>query len=81
VQAFVFAGQFLLLFLLQKTGGPVLLSLLGSVGAVVGVPVAIFLQGESPPEGLLLGASLIALGVVLVTYGGVKMATSIPDKG
>ena len=76
VQAFVFAGQFLLLFLLQKTGGPVLLSLLGSVGAVVGVPVAIFLQGESPPEGLFLGASLIALGVVLVTYGGVKMAAS-----
>ena len=76
VQAFVFAGQFLLLFLLQKTGGPVLLSLLGSVGAVVGVPVAIFLQGERPPEGLFLGASLIALGVVLVTYGGVKMAAS-----
>lgn len=76
VQAFVFAGQFLLLFLLQKTGGPVLLSLLGSVGAAVGVPVAIFLQGESPPEGLFLGASLIALGVVLVTYGGVKMAAS-----
>lgn len=80
VQAFVFAGQFLLLFLLQKTGGPVLLSLLGSVGAVVGVPVAIFLQGESPPEGLFLGASLIAFGVVLVTYGGVKMATSVADK-
>lgn len=76
VQAFVFAGQFLLLFLLQKTGGPVLLSLLGSVGAAVGVPVAIFLQGERPPEGLFLGASLIALGVVLVTYGGVKMAAS-----
>ena len=75
VQAFIFAGQFLLLFLLQKTGGPVLLSLLGAVGAVVGVPVAIFLQGETPPEGLFLGASLIALGVVLVTWGGVKMAT------
>ena len=50
-----------------------LLSLLGAVGAVVGVPVAIFLQNESPPEGLILGASLIALGVILVTYGGVKM--------
>lgn len=73
VQAFIFAGQFLLLFLLQKTGGPVLLSLLGSVGAVVGVPVAIFLQGEAPPDGLILGASLIALGVGLVTWGGVKM--------
>lgn len=73
LQAFIFAGQFLLLFLLQKTGGPVLLSLLGSVGAIVGVPVAIFLQGESPREGLLLGASLITLGIVLVTWGGMKM--------
>ena len=75
VQACIFAGQFLLLFLLQKTGGPVLLSLLGAVGAVVGVPVAVFLQGEASPEGLLLGASLIALGVGLVTWGGKKMAT------
>lgn len=75
VQACVFAGQFLLLFLLQKTGGPVLLSLLGAVGAVVGVPIAIFLQGERPPEGLFLGATLIAIGVALVTWGGVKMAT------
>lgn len=75
VQACVFAGQFLLLFLLQKTGGPVLLSLLGSVGAIVGVPVAIFLQGESPPEGLFLGGLLIATGVVLVTWGGTKIST------
>lgn len=73
LQAFIFAGQFQLLFLLQKTGGPVLLSLLGSVGAIVGVPVAVFLQGESPPDGLILGASLIALGVALVKWGGMKM--------
>lgn len=69
VQSLVFAGMFLLLFLLQKTGGPVLLSLLGSVGAVVGVPVAIFLQGEAPPEGLFLGAALIAGGIALLTLG------------
>lgn len=80
VQAGLFAGQFLLLFVLQKTGGPVLLSLLGSVGAVVGVPVAIFLQGENPPAGLFLGASLIALGVALVTWGGVKMSAKIVKK-
>lgn len=73
LQAFIFAGQFLLLFLLQKTGGPVLLSLLGAVGAIFGVPIAVFLQGEAPPDGLLLGASLIALGVALVTWGGMKM--------
>lgn len=80
VQAGLFAGQFLLLFVLQKTGGPVLLSLLGSIGAVVGVPVAIFLQGENPPAGLFLGASLIALGVALVTWGGVKMSAKIVKK-
>lgn len=80
IQAFVFAAQFLLLFLLQKTGGPVLLSLLGAVGALVGVPVAIFLQGESPPEGLFMGASLIALGVILVTYGGIKMTIAVEKK-
>lgn len=72
VQSVVFAGLFLLLFLLQKTGGPVLLSLLGSVGAVVGVPVAIFLQGEVPPDGLFLGAALIAAGVALLTHGNIK---------
>ncbi|MGP4714793.1 MULTISPECIES: DMT family transporter [unclassified Psychrobacter] len=74
VQAIIFAVQFVLLFVLQKTGGPVLLSLLGAVGAIVGVPVAVLLQGEAPPEGLILGGSLIALGVMLVTWGGMKMA-------
>lgn len=77
IQMLVFAAQFLLLFLLQKTGGPVMLSLLGAVGAVVGVPIAIFLQGETPPEGLLIGASLIAAGVLLVTWGGMKGAAVV----
>lgn len=73
VQAVVFAGQFWLLFVLQKTGGPVLLSLLGSVAAVVGVPVAIYLQGEAPPEGLFPGATLIVLGIILLTLGKAKL--------
>ncbi|MBP5978945.1 MAG: DMT family transporter [Halomonas sp.] len=72
IQSVVFAGQFLLLFLLQKTGGPVLLSLLGSVGAVVGVPVAIWLQGEAAPEGLLPGALLIGTGIALLHIGKTK---------
>lgn len=81
VQVLVFAGQFLLLFLLQKTGGPVLLSLLGSVGAVVGVPIAVLLQNEAVPDGLLPGASLIALGVALVTWGGMKAAAAHKGEG
>lgn len=80
LQSVVFAGMFFLLFLLQKTGGPVLISLLGAVGAVVGVPVAIFLQGEAAPQGLAVGAGLIALGVAMLTLGQqheskTKMAT------
>lgn len=77
VQAVVFAGQFLLLFLLQKSGGPVFLSLLGSVGAVVGVPVAILLQGETAPEGLLLGILLIGAGIALLNIGKAKQ---VPDR-
>ena len=72
LQAFIFATQFQLLFVLQKAGGPVLLSLLGSTAAVFAVPIAIFLQGEPPPKGLALGALLIALGVAFVTWGGLK---------
>ncbi|WP_250162681.1 DMT family transporter [Psychrobacter sp. WY6] len=85
LQAFIFAGQFQLVST-QKRVARFLLSLLGSVGAIVGVPVAVFLQGESPPDGLILGASLIALGVALVTWGGMKMMTlskqklEVPDK-
>jgi len=78
IQSAVFAGMFLLLFLLQKTGGPVLLSLLGSVGALVGVPVAIFLQGEAPPGGLLFGAVLIAAGVILLTLGNNQRVNPSP---
>ncbi|MFD0858621.1 EamA family transporter [Roseovarius aquimarinus] len=76
LQAGLFAGQFLLLFALQKHGGPVLLSLLGSVAAIFAVPVAIFLLNEAPPEGLGYAAPLIALGVALVTWGGARKETS-----
>jgi len=77
-QACVFAAQFQVLFLLQKTGGPVLLSLLGSVGAVVAVPVAIYLQNEAPPAGLLPGAGLIALGVALIAGSRAKLVARSP---
>lgn len=68
-QTAIFSAQFLLLFILQKTGGPVLLSLLGAVGAVFAVPIAVFLLGEAPPDGLFLGAVLIAVGIALVSMG------------
>ena len=71
-QTAVFAAQNLLFFALQEQGGPVYLSLLGSVGAVVGVPVAVLLLGEAWPGGLVAGGVLIAAGVALLTLGGAR---------
>ena len=69
VQAALFTLQYRLFFRLQKLGGPVYLSLLGAVGAVAGVPIAVFLLGEAPPDGLAPGAALIGVGIFLLTRG------------
>lgn len=69
LQVATYAVQYLLFFALQSRGGPVYLSLLGSVGAVVGVPIAVILLGEAAPHGLAAGGALIAVGVGLLTFG------------
>ena len=74
-QIAVFSVQFLLYFVLQKTGGPVYLSLLGCVAAVVGVPLAVLLLGETTPRGLAIGATLIAIGIALMTRGVARHAS------
>ena len=71
-QAAAFALLYLLFFVVQQRGGPVYVSLLGSVAAVVGSAIAIFLLGEAAPRGLLVGGALIAFGVGLVVRGGTK---------
>lgn len=71
-QAAAFAVLYLLFFVVQRRGGPVYVSLLGSVAAVVGSAIAIFLLGEAPPQGLLVGGALIVCGVGLVVRGGKK---------
>jgi len=68
-QATVFAGQFLLLFVLQKAGGPVFLSLMGGVSAVFGVPIAMLLLAEPALPAILPSAILIAAGIVLMLLG------------
>ncbi len=73
-QVATFSLQFLLFFVLQKRGGPVYLSLLGSVGAVVGVPIAVLLLGEAMPQGLAIGGVLIALGIGFLTFGNREAA-------
>ncbi|KZN22623.1 hypothetical protein A4G99_19390 [Haladaptatus sp. R4] len=71
-QTATFSVMYFLYFILQKRGGPVYLSLLGSVAAIVGVPIAVLFLGEAPPKGLALGCILIGFGVGLVTLGDPK---------
>lgn len=69
LQAAVFAGQFMLLFVLQKTGGPVFLSLMGGVSAIFGVPIAIVALGETILPGFVASAVLIAAGIASMLVG------------
>jgi len=69
VQSIVFAGQFLLLFVLQKSGGPVFLSLMGGVSAVFGVPIAMVLLAEPMLPAFLPSATLIAAGIIVMLFG------------
>jgi len=67
VQTVVFATLYTLYFVLQKIAGPVYLSQIGSVAAIVGTALAVLVLGEAPPPALAASAVLIAIGVVLVT--------------
>lgn len=69
VQALTFAGQFLLLFALQKLGGPVLLSLMGGVSAIFGVPIAVILLEETIAPVFLVSALFVVAGIICMLQG------------
>ena len=69
IQAVVFAGQFSLLFILQKAGGPVLLSLIGAVGATFGIPLSMMLLDEPMLPALAPSALLIVAGIFCMMKG------------
>lgn len=77
VQSAVFAVLYTLLFVLQKVAGPVYLSFLGSVGAIIGVLAAIWFLGESLPQGTLPAASLIGVGIWLVNRQSADVANTV----
>lgn len=68
-QSIIFAGQFLLLFILQKLGGPVFLSLIGAVSAIFGIPFAMLLFEEPMLPALVPSATLIIAGVICMMKG------------
>jgi drug/metabolite transporter (DMT)-like permease len=68
----IFVAQYLAMFQLQQIAGPVYLSQIGSVAAIVGSPVAVLALGESLPDGFALTALLIGLGLAMFQYRAAK---------
>lgn len=64
--AAVFACQFVAYFILQRAGGPVALSQIGTVAAILGAVVAVIFFGERLPVTFPIAALLIALGTMMM---------------
>ncbi|APX93737.1 hypothetical protein BWR19_12760 [Halomonas sp. 1513] len=78
VEIAVFSVLYLFYFVLQKLAGPVYLSQIGTVAALVGTLIAVLALGEAPPPNLGLAALLVALGTLLF-HRGVRAASMSRD--
>jgi len=68
-QIVIFTIQYGLYFRLQQTAGPVYLSQIGSVAAVVGLGLGYLVFGEIPNAAKLAAVASVGAGIVLVTLG------------
>ncbi|WP_428672649.1 DMT family transporter [Roseibium sp.] len=68
-QMAIFALQYGLYFRLQQTAGPVYLSQIGSVAAVIGLGLGFAVFGEIPNLAKLAAVAAVGIGIVLVTVG------------
>ncbi|WP_228868577.1 DMT family transporter [Roseibium aggregatum] len=68
-QITIFAFQYGLYFRLQHTAGPVYLSQIGSVAAVIGLGLGYLAFGEVPNMAKLAAVAAVGAGIVLVSKG------------
>lgn len=68
-QTAIFGLQYGLYFRLQKSAGPVYLSQIGSVAAVVGLALGYLVFNEVPNAAKLAAVGAVGIGIVLVTMG------------
>ncbi|MFW3613605.1 EamA/RhaT family transporter [Billgrantia antri] len=74
----VFTVLYVFYFVLQKLAGPVYLSQIGMVAALVGTLIAVSLLGEAVPPYLGLAGVLVLLGAVLFHRGASRRNTAPP---
>ncbi|MES0879121.1 DMT family transporter [Roseibium sp. SCP14] len=68
-QTAIFALQYGLYFRLQQTAGPVYLSQIGSVAAVVGLGLGYLVFGEVPNAAKAAAVVFVGIGIILVSLG------------
>lgn len=68
-QTAIFGLQYGLYFRLQQTAGPVYLSQIGSVAAVVGLVLGYLVFNEVPNAAKISAVAFVGIGIVLVTIG------------
>ena len=69
VEIGVFSVLYIFYFLLQKIAGPVYLSQIGTVAALVGTSIGVLALGEAPPPRLAWAGVLVASGTFLFHRG------------
>ena len=74
-EAMVFTVLYIFYFVLQKIAGPVYLSQIGMVAALVGTLMAVLLLGEAVPPYLGLAGVLVLSGAILFHRGAVGRET------
>ena len=67
-----FVAQYVAFFRLQQLSGPVYMSQIGSVAAIVGGPVAVIVLKEELPQGFVLAALLIVAGLAAFQYSAAR---------
>jgi drug/metabolite transporter (DMT)-like permease len=72
LQILVSTIMFLMFFQLQKVGGPTYLSQIGYVAAAVGLLIGATILGEIYPTLVWVGAGVVALGIAVSTWSGLK---------
>lgn len=65
----IFTVLYLFFFILQRLAGPVYLSQIGTVAAVIGTAVAVLALGEPTPPNLLPAAALVIVGTLVFQRG------------
>ena len=72
LQILVSTIMFLMFFQLQQVGGPTYLSQIGYVAAAVGLFIGAVFLGEIYPKSVWIGAGVVALGIAVSTWSGLK---------